>query len=64
MRKKERNPDQIFYLTSRGLDFEKAQGLILEGFLGQVYDKLPGSFASASLPLMEKKLTHISKRTA
>ncbi len=58
------DPHKVFYLASRGLRQEEAKGLILEGFLNQVYNKLPESFITASLPLMEKKLSRVSGRSA
>jgi Fe-S cluster assembly scaffold protein SufB len=33
------DPDQLFYLVSRGLDPERAQGLLLDGFMGDLFDQ-------------------------
>jgi Fe-S cluster assembly scaffold protein SufB len=32
--------DQLFYLTSRGLSKKKAEGLVVEGFLKEITDKI------------------------
>ncbi len=35
------DPEQLFYLQSRGLDADEALRLVVQGFLGQTLDRLP-----------------------
>lgn len=48
--------DQLFYLTSRGLDMEKCIHLIVNGFCGQVFKELPLEFSVEAVKLLEMKL--------
>jgi Fe-S cluster assembly protein SufB len=50
------NADQIFYLTSRGIDAEEAVALILDGFCKDVFKELPLEFAVEARKLLEIKL--------
>jgi len=34
------NQDQLFYAASRGLDREKAQKLLVDGFVNEIYEKI------------------------
>ncbi len=45
--------DQIFYCNQRGLDTEKAIGLIVNGFAKEVLQKLPMEFAVEAKKLLE-----------
>jgi Fe-S cluster assembly protein SufD len=36
------DPEQLFYLTSRGLDGDTASALIVEGFLAELVERVPG----------------------
>ena len=45
--------DQIFYCKQRGLDSEKAIGLIVNGFAKEVLQKLPMEFAVEAKKLLE-----------
>ena len=45
--------DQIFYCNQRGLDSEKAIGLIVNGFAKEVLQKLPMEFAVEAKELLE-----------
>jgi Fe-S cluster assembly protein SufD len=50
------NEDQILYLTSRGIDNDEARQMILEGFLGSVYDRLSPDISSYCSPLIMENL--------
>ncbi len=45
------DPEQVFYLTSRGLSADEAQALILHGFLQDVLGKLPLNSATEALTM-------------
>ncbi len=52
--------DQLFYLTSRGLDAAQAKGLIIEGFLESLVERLAeGSVRDAVSKALEKRLAEI-----
>ncbi|MDA8793968.1 Fe-S cluster assembly protein SufB [Bacteriovoracaceae bacterium] len=48
--------EQLFYLTSRGIDREKAISLIVNGFCKDVFKKLPLEFSVEAVKLIEMKL--------
>ena len=48
--------DQIFYCLQRGLDEEKAIGLIVNGYAKEVLNKLPMEFAVEAQKLLEISL--------
>lgn len=50
------NAEQLFYLTSRGLDMEAAISLIINGFCKEVFKELPLEFAVEAVKLLEMKL--------
>ena len=50
------NADQLFYLTSRGLDMEQAIALVINGFCKEVFKELPLEFATEAVKLLEMKL--------
>lgn len=50
------NAEQMFYLTSRGLDMEGAISLIINGFCKEVFSELPMEFAVEAVKLLEMKL--------
>ena len=48
--------DQIFYLNQRGIDFEKAVALIVNGYAKEVLNKLPMEFAVEARKLLALSL--------
>ncbi|MGB2851652.1 MAG: Fe-S cluster assembly protein SufD [Solirubrobacterales bacterium] len=51
------DPDQLFYLTSRGLDRETAGELIVGGFLAELVERVPaGAVADALSGALEQRL--------
>ena len=50
------NEEQLFYLTSRGLDMESAISLLVNGFGHKVFKKLPLEFSVEAVKLIEMKL--------
>jgi Fe-S cluster assembly protein SufB len=50
------NAEQLFYLRSRGLSFEDAVNLIVNGFCKKVLDELPFEFATEAKNLLAMKL--------
>jgi Fe-S cluster assembly protein SufD len=51
------DPDQLFYLTSRGLDRETASELIVGGFLAELVERVPaGPVADALTGALEQRL--------
>jgi Fe-S cluster assembly protein SufB len=50
------NAEQIFYLTSRGIDEEEAIGLLVNGFCKEVFKELPLEFSVEAVKLLEMKL--------
>jgi len=44
--------DQLFYCQQRGIDMEKAIGLIVNGYAKQVLNKLPMEFAVEAQKLL------------
>ena len=48
--------DQLFYLSTRGLDMEKASTLLVNGFCKEVFNKLPLEFAAEANKLLEVQL--------
>lgn len=50
------NAEQLFYLRSRGLSFEDAVNLIVNGFCKKVLDELPFEFATEAKNLLTMKL--------
>ncbi len=48
--------DQLFYLQSRGIDFEEAVSMIISGFCSDVFNELPMEFASEADKLLALKL--------
>jgi Fe-S cluster assembly protein SufD len=52
--------DQLFYLTSRGLDAAEAKGLIIEGFLESLVERLAqGEVRDAVSAALERRLAEI-----
>jgi Fe-S cluster assembly protein SufD len=52
--------EQLFYLTSRGLDAAEAKGLIIEGFLQSLVERLAaGPVRDAVSEALEKRLAEI-----
>ncbi len=51
------DPEQLFYLTSRGLPREQASGMIVEGFLAELVERVPeGTLADALADALETRL--------
>lgn len=50
------NEEQLFYFRSRGISFEDAVGLIVNGFCKKVLDELPFEFATEAKNLLSLKL--------
>ena len=51
------DPDQLFYLTSRGLDKDTASSLIVEGFLAELVERVPkGALADALSEALSARL--------
>merc|ERR1711939_797328 len=48
--------EQLFYLQQRGIDTEKAVGMIVSGFCREVFDELPLEFAAEANELMSLNL--------
>ncbi|MEC8306321.1 MAG: Fe-S cluster assembly protein SufB, partial [Chlamydiota bacterium] len=48
--------EQLFYLTSRGIDMEQAIGLLVNGFCQEVVKELPLEFAAEAKQLLALKL--------
>ena len=48
--------DQLFYLQSRGIEFEKAISMMVSGFCSDVFNQLPMEFASEADKLLALKL--------
>ena len=48
--------DQLFYLQSRGIDFEEAISMIVSGFCRDVFSQLPMEFAAEADKLLALKL--------
>src|SRR5256886_5291616 len=48
--------DQIFYCKQRGIDTEKAIGLIVNGYCKEVFNKLPMEFAVEAQKLLSVSL--------
>jgi Fe-S cluster assembly protein SufD len=54
------DPDQLFYLTSRGLDRETASELIVGGFLAELVERVPaGAVADALAGALEQRLAEL-----
>lgn len=50
------NEEQLFYFRSRGIGFEDAVGMIVNGFCKKVFDELPLEFATEAKNLLTLKL--------
>tara|TARA_B100000700_G_C15021751_1_gene846076 strand:- start:932 stop:2374 length:1443 start_codon:yes stop_codon:yes gene_type:complete len=48
--------DQLFYLQSRGIDFEQAISIMVSGFCRDVFNQLPMEFAAEADKLLSLKL--------
>ncbi len=48
--------DQLFYLQSRGIDFEESVSMLISGFCSDVFNELPLEFASEADKLLALKL--------
>jgi Fe-S cluster assembly protein SufB len=48
--------DQIFYCNQRGIDTEKAIGMIVNGYAKEVLNKLPMEFAVEAQKLLQISL--------
>ena len=48
--------DQLFYLRSRGIDFEQAVSILISGFCSDVFNELPLEFAAEADKLLALKL--------
>lgn len=54
------DPDQLFYLTSRGLDRDAARALIVEGFLAELVERVPeGAVADALTEALSARLREL-----
>ncbi|HET6831495.1 MAG TPA: Fe-S cluster assembly protein SufD [Solirubrobacterales bacterium] len=54
------DPDQLFYLTSRGLPAEQASELIVGGFLAELVERIPaGPVADALAAALETRLAEL-----
>ena len=54
------DPEQLFYLTSRGLDGEQASELIVGGFLAELVERVPeGAVADALASALEARLAEL-----
>jgi Fe-S cluster assembly protein SufB len=53
------NEDQLFYLRSRGICFEDAINLLVNGFCKKVLNELPLEFAQEAKNLLALKLEHV-----
>lgn len=54
------DPDQLFYLTSRGLDNDTASALIVEGFLAELVERVPeGAVADALSEALSERLREL-----
>jgi Fe-S cluster assembly protein SufD len=54
------DPDQLFYLTSRGLPAERAGELIVGGFLAELVERLPkGAVADALAAALDARLVEL-----
>jgi len=47
--------DQLFYLQSRGIDFEESVSMLISGFCSDVFNELPMEFASEADKLLSLK---------
>ncbi len=52
------NEEQLFYFRSRGISFEDAVNMIVNGFCKKVLDELPFEFAQEAKNLLSMKLEH------
>ncbi|MCP5487895.1 MAG: Fe-S cluster assembly protein SufB [Verrucomicrobia bacterium] len=50
--------EQLFYITSRGIDEESAVSLVVNGFCKDVFKELPMEFSVEAIKLLELKLEH------
>ncbi|WP_269614530.1 Fe-S cluster assembly protein SufB [Prochlorococcus marinus] len=48
--------DQLFYLQSRGIDFDESVSMLVSGFCSDVFNELPMEFASEADKLLALKL--------
>jgi len=48
--------DQLFYLQSRGIEFEEAVSMMVSGFCRDVFNQLPMEFAAEADKLLALKL--------
>jgi len=54
------DPEQLFYLTSRGLDRERASELIVGGFLAELVERVPrGAVADALAGALDARLSEL-----
>jgi Fe-S cluster assembly protein SufD len=54
------DPDQLFYLTSRGLDRDLASELIVGGFLAELVERVPaGALADALAEALDARLSEL-----
>jgi Fe-S cluster assembly protein SufD len=54
------DPDQLFYLTSRGLGREQASELIVGGFLAELVERVPeGAVADALAGALDARLNEL-----
>ena len=54
------DPEQLFYLTSRGLDEASASRLIVDGFLAELVERVPaGPVADALRSALEQRLAEL-----
>ncbi len=54
------DPEQLFYLTSRGLDADQAGELIVGGFLAELVERIPaGPVADALAAALESRLSEL-----
>ena len=55
------DPEQFFYLQSRGLASDQAVGLIVRGFLAQAFERLPGGLPAVVGPWVDRRLDQIQR---
>jgi len=54
------DPEQLFYLTSRGLDAERSKELIVGGFLAELVERIPaGPLADALAATLDARLSEL-----
>ncbi len=57
------DPDQLFYLQSRGLDPDDAMRLVVRGFLEKTLQSIPEALRADVEMLVEGRLAHLREAT-